>query len=176
LLPIGAFFIFRSLEYYVFTIDTCYGRIRGMKRKKIILGVLIAVWICLIWGHSMQTATVSESESGKFLEILGKVFPFLLSSDWGMFIVRKSAHFMEYFILGILLCMEFSTYLYGFLNRISIPVLTGLFIAFVDETIQLFVPGRSGEVRDMWIDFAGVALGTLIVLAIVNNKRGRKRY
>lgn len=83
---------------------------------------------------------------------------------------------MEYFILGILLCMEFSTYLYGFLNRISIPVLTGLFIAFVDETIQLFVPGRSGEVRDMWIDFAGVALGTLIVLAIVNNKRGRKRY
>lgn len=123
----------------------------------------------------MQPATVSEAESSRFLAILGKVFPFLLSSDAGMFIVRKAAHFTEFLILGTLLCMDFSSSLYGVLQRFSIPTLVGLLIAFIDETIQLFVVGRSGEVRDMWIDFAGVALGTLIVLAIVNNKRGRKR-
>ena len=147
-----------------------------MKKKRIILGILIILWLCLIWGHSLQPAVVSEEESGRFLQILGKVFPFLLTSDMGMFIVRKSAHFTEYMILGILLCMEFSTYLYGVLKRFSIPALVGLLVAFLDETIQLFVEGRSGEVRDMWIDLAGVALGTLIVLAIVNNKKGRKRY
>jgi VanZ family protein len=93
-----------------------------------------------------------------------------------MFIVRKAAHFTEYLILGTLLCMYFTMDLYGIMSRFSIPVLTGLLVAFIDETIQLFVVGRSGEIRDMWIDFAGVALGTLIVLAIVNNKRGKRRY
>ena len=133
------------------------------------------LWLCLIWGHSLQPAYVSDAESGRFLEIIAKVFPFLLSSDAGMFIVRKAAHFTEFLILGVLLCMEFSMYEYGALRRFSIPSLVGLLVAFIDETIQLFVVGRSGEIRDMWIDFAGAALGTLIVLAIVNNKRGRRR-
>ena len=34
-----------------------------------------------------------------------------------------------------------------------------LLTALTDETIQLFVPGRSGELRDVWIDFAGGVLG-----------------
>ena len=145
-----------------------------MNKKKIILGILIALWLCLIWGHSLQPANVSETESGRFLAFLGKIFPFLLNTEFGMFIVRKSAHFAEYLILGVLLCMYFSMSLRGILGRFSVPVLVGLFVAFLDETIQLFVVGRSGEIRDMWIDFAGVALGTLIVLAIVNNKKGRR--
>ena len=145
-----------------------------MNKKKIILGILIALWLCLIWGHSLQPAIVSEAESGRILAFLGRIFPFLLNTEFGMFIVRKSAHGAEYFILGILLCMYFSMNLRGVLNRLSVPVLVGTFVAFIDETIQLFVVGRSGEIRDMWIDFAGVALGTLIVLAIVNNKKGRR--
>ena len=147
-----------------------------MKKKKIIYGILLVLWIIFIWGHSLQTATVSEAESGKFLSLLGRIFPFLLNTEFGMFIVRKSAHFIEYLVLGILLCLDFQMDLYGVLRRFSIPVLTGLAVAFMDETIQMFVAGRSGEIRDMWIDVAGVALGTLIVLAIVNNQRGRKRY
>jgi VanZ family protein len=70
--------------------------------------------------------------------------------------------------------MEFSTYLRGIWERFLNPLFSGLFVCFIDETIQLFVEGRSGEIRDMWIDFAGVALGTLIVLAIINNKKGRR--
>jgi VanZ family protein len=147
-----------------------------MKKKKIIFGVLIVLWLCLIWGHSMQPAVVSAGESGRILAFLRKIFPTLLAGEDGEFIVRKAAHFTEFFILGILLCIEFSMELYGVLRRFTIPSLVGLLVAFIDETIQLFVVGRSGEVRDMWIDFAGVMFGALIVLAIVNNKRGRKRY
>ncbi len=165
----------KSMAEDVFFIEKRYVRIAVMKKQKIFLRIVIVLWLMLIWGHSMQPAVVSENESGKVLEFLGKIFPFLLSSESGMFIVRKAAHFTEYLILGILLCMDFSSYLYGALKRFSIPALVGLFIAFIDETIQLFVEGRSGEIRDMWIDLAGIALGTLITLAIVNNKRSRRR-
>lgn len=37
--------------------------------------------------------------------------------------------------------------------------------AFLDETIQLFVPGRSGQISDVWVDLLGAAVG--IVLATV---------
>ena len=40
----------------------------------------------------------------------------------------------------------------------------GLFTCFIDETIQLGVEGRSGQVSDMWIDFFGVLLGTAVML------------
>ena len=145
-------------------------------KKKVFLRIIIVLWLCLIWGHSLQSAVESERESGMFLDFLVQYIPFLTNNDIGMFIVRKAAHFTEFFILGILLCLDFGTYLYGFIKRFSVPSLVGLFIAFIDETIQLFVVGRSGEIRDMWIDFAGVSLGVLIILAIVNSKRGRKRY
>ena len=142
-----------------------------MNKKRVIIRIIIAVWLCLIWGHSLQPATVSEEESGFFLEYIGKILPFLLTSDIGMFLLRKTAHFIEYLILGILLCVETKHEDKGFFKRFT---MIGLMIAFIDETIQLFVVGRSGEVRDMWIDFAGVALGTLITLAISGNKGGRR--
>ncbi|MCR4694721.1 MAG: VanZ family protein [Pseudobutyrivibrio sp.] len=147
-----------------------------MKKRKIILGILTVLWLAVIWGHSMQPAVVSESESGSILQLLGKIFPFLLTSDNGMFIIRKLAHFTEYFILGILITLQTNMEVRGALKRFLSPALLGLFAAFIDETIQMFVPGRSGEVRDMWIDFAGGALAALIVLAIVNNKRSKRNY
>ena len=148
-----------------------------MSKKRVIIRIIIVVWLCLIWGHSLQPATVSEEESGFFLEYIGKIFPFLLTSDIGMFLVRKTAHFIEYLILGILLGSYFSMIERGALQRFFTPTFSGLAIAFIDETIQMFVVGRSGEIRDMWIDFGGVALGVLITLAIINNKgRGRRSY
>ena len=35
-----------------------------------------------------------------------------------------------------------------------------------DETIQLFSPGRSSQVTDVWIDFAGVVTGTLLAFLV----------
>ena len=41
-----------------------------------------------------------------------------------------------------------------------------LAVCFIDETIQLFVPGRGGRVEDMWIDMAGALTGLLFGLLI----------
>ena len=145
-----------------------------MKKKKLILGILILAWIAVIWGHSMQTATVSDGESGRFLVVLAKIFPFLSNNDDGMYIVRKAAHFTEYAILGVLLGGEFDLYVKGKVRKYVEPAMAALMVSFVDETIQLFVEGRSGQVSDMWIDFAGASLGVLMCLFFVY-KRQKKR-
>ena len=48
----------------------------------------------------------------------------------------------------------------------------------VDETIQLFVPGREGSVRDVFIDLAGVCIGYALARALcalrTHGQRGRR--
>jgi VanZ family protein len=38
-------------------------------------------------------------------------------------------------------------------------------VPFTDETIQLFVAGRSGQISDVWLDCAGAAFGTVVFMA-----------
>src|SRR5690625_5606766 len=73
--------------------------------------------------------------------------------------VRKFAHFFAYFLLGVFI-------LHAFLIDRSITFRTDLFVylftilyAISDEVHQLFIPGRSGEVRDVIIDSFGSATG-----------------
>ncbi len=145
-----------------------------MKKKKIILGIMIAAWLCVIWGHSLQPAEVSDGESGRFLIILEQFLPFLRGED-GMYMVRKAAHFTEYAILGFLLCLEFVTFSREVLRRFLNPVVGALLAAFIDETIQLFVEGRSGQVSDIWIDVAGAALGTAITLVVIGFRQRKHK-
>ena len=80
------------------------------------------------------------------------------------FIVRKSAHFIGYIILGILasgLILQYENINKKYLLAFLICVI----YAISDEIHQLFVPGRSGQVRDVLIDSAGSFLGIIIVMA-----------
>ena len=123
--------------------------------------VLCALCLAVIFGHSLMPAAVSHNESMGLLDRLIALFPFLTHH-----MLRKLAHFSEFFVLGFLLaqCLR---------RRISRPLLTGLLCAMGDETIQIFVAGRSGEVRDVWIDFAGVAAAVAAVY-LIRFLRGRK--
>ena len=83
-------------------------------------------------------------------------------ADLMAFLVRKAAHFTEYAILGVL-----ARGLFGSLHaeRGVRPLPAGLLVAFVpvvDECIQLFVPGRSGQLTDVLIDLSGVIVGALL--------------
>ena len=42
-----------------------------------------------------------------------------------------------------------------------------LLVASVDETIQLFVSGRSGQVSDVVLDFVGALCGITLLLIII---------
>jgi VanZ family protein len=42
-----------------------------------------------------------------------------------------------------------------------------LLYAFSDETHQLFVPGREGKLSDVGIDAIGIAIGVIVVMALM---------
>ncbi len=78
------------------------------------------------------------------------------------FVVRKCAHFTEYLVLGIL-----ATHAFDFEGRRTFDVLlpTAVFLLLIpsiDETIQLFVPGRAGMITDVMIDCCGAATGVVL--------------
>lgn len=135
------------------------------------LGICIALVLVtlLIWGNSMRTATQSDQQSTSLLSWLT---PWLsavgIQSEGFHSILRKLAHFSEYGLLGVLWTMELwlgprREKRRGTMERLSFCMLT----AFLDETIQLFVPGRSGEIRDVWIDTAGAWTGIVITTCLV---------
>ena len=50
-----------------------------------------------------------------------------------------------------------------------------LLVPFVDETIQLFVPGRSGQISDVWLDMAGGAAGFLAAFLLEQYKMRKRK-
>ena len=82
-------------------------------------------------------------------------------------VVRKSAHFAEYMILGQLLFGAFYLeYRKKYINFL-IPFLTASLYSVSDEVHQFFVSERTGTPRDVLIDSAGALTGVLIVFAAV---------
>ena len=127
--------------------------------------------IFFIFSNSLQVADSSENASAWVLELLRRVLRGLglpgLAQQLTMHIVRKMAHFCEYLLEGFLLMLCLRVYTRHFIRHVSWPVLGGLLTALTDETIQLFVPGRSGQITDVWIDFSGVLTGLLAGLILL---------
>ena len=65
------------------------------------------------------------------------------------------------------------------IQRIPLGLLgAGLAAACVDETIQLYVPGRASSLIDVWIDASGFAVGAAVALLgyhIIQNKQVWRR-
>ena len=116
--------------------------------------VLCALWLAVIIGHSLMPAQISQAESRGLLARLASGLPFLTDH-----LLRKAAHFSEFGLLGLLLAQCLRA---GFAQ----PALAALLCALADETVQLYVPGRSGQVRDILIDFAGAALAVGLTLLV----------
>ncbi len=168
------------------------------------------VWMSIIFYLSHQPASESAETSGGILTFLLGIIP--ISPEYVAVLhtlLRKSAHFMAYLILGllvyfaykgngkVLLILSMSLFLvtssvesqmdlhslarklihlfaYAILSmliyfayqgrrKILFTLTICLLFAISDEIHQLFIPGRSGEVRDVLIDFSGAAFGLVIV-------------
>lgn len=136
--------------------------------KKHVLTLLICLNLALIWGNSMMNAVDSEAVSGGVLDFLGRFLPVLLT-EGGHTFLRKAAHFSEFALLGLLFCGR-----HRLVRRNTPPHLMGfgLAVACIDETIQIFTPGRASSLLDVWIDTAGFALGFVVIFLAytINNK------
>ena len=138
---------------------------------RVIFTLALIGCIVFIFSNSLQIADVSEGASGRVLGILQGILRHLglpgAADRLTMHIVRKLAHFCEYLLEGFLLMLCLRVYTRHFFKHVSWPMLGGLLTALTDETIQLFVPGRSGQVTDIWIDFSGVMTGLLVGLILL---------
>jgi VanZ family protein len=117
----------------------------------------------------MKVADTSSKDSGRVLYLIhDMLYKFEINANWlTEHFVRKMGHFSEYFLLGILLfgCMRSQGFQVE--RRWFFHIAAGFLIPFLDETIQLFVEGRSGQISDVWLDCAGVTFGTLIMVLVV---------
>ena len=137
---------------------------RTKKRMTLCICLLI-VCLAFIWGNSLTNGEDSGNLSGG---VMAWINTFLrldsAGADMLHWLIRKGAHFTEFACLGLLL-----TWLFGMMGEkkghlIGMPLLCGMTSACVDETIQVFVPGRGPSLIDVWIDTAGVAVGITLLL------------
>ena len=151
-----------------------------MKIKKIITLILIILWMILIFYLSNQIANESSKLSGgltrKILEVLhildGKTIEEQAIIET---IIRKLAHFTLYAIGGILILLHINLYKISDKNKVIISCSIGTAYAITDELHQLFVPGRSGEIRDVFIDSFGIIIGIIIIRLLLKMiKRGKR--
>ena len=80
--------------------------------------------------------------------------------------VRKTAHFTIYTSLGMLLFLCAKTFNGNNKRRALISFILAFLYACSDEIHQLFVPGRSGEFKDVLIDSLGAFTGIMIVYLV----------
>lgn len=124
--------------------------------------VLLCANLLLIWGNSLLTGETSGQISGGILQWLSGIFGG--AGENGELFLRKMGHFSEFCCLGLLLGWFFlSPEKKDLAHRVAVPVLCGMTAACVDETIQVFVPGRGPSLIDVWIDVGGVCAGLILL-------------
>ena len=140
--------------------------------KKIVWWSLIIVWCAVIFLQSNKPALESMQESGAILNWLNHMLTQVFGVDKVVVtegFVRKSAHFIEYFVLG---CLIFK----GIVNQTRLVKVFlfswvfGTIYAITDEIHQYFVPGRAMQVFDMLIDSIGIFLGVLMMIYLIKKK------
>lgn len=122
----------------------------GMQSRRLSRGILKA------FGNLGLPVSVKNS----FLKVAGADF-----------LLRKTAHFFEYFILALLI--------YFLLIGLKVNIRKSRFItligcglfAMTDELHQIFVIGRSALATDLFIDILGSASAILLIYFLTNRKK-----
>lgn len=137
---------------------------------------MVILWMALIFYLSHQPATESNELSTGITEIIittvENLFPNAEFDIRGFHhMVRKNAHFIAYFILGVLVINALR--ISGVRGYQSVVLALGICVPYAisDEMHQLFIPGRSGEVSDVHIDSAGASVGIGVYLVIGRMKK-----
>lgn len=140
----------------------------GSTRFRVIIFILTAAMIAFAFIHSAMPAEASAEESENVMGFLQSFFRlFGFNAELTDHIVRKSAHFAEYSVIGMLLTSCAYSFCRTRPHKYYAQILfAGLATAVCDEAIQLNTPGRSGQISDVLLDFSGVIIGAVLMLII----------
>jgi VanZ family protein len=133
----------------------------------------LLIWLGVIFAGS--TSVMSAEHTSRY------IVPFLIwlkpgispKAIWTILvIIRKSAHVIEYTVLGLLLwrALRHVPALAGRTLMVFAAVLSGCALfAASDEFHQTFVKSRTPSVRDVLLDVSGALLGLLIGVMFVRH-------
>lgn len=135
----------------------------------------LAVWIGVIFFFSSGFG--SAEHTSRFVRpLLEFLFPGASPETISFYhaIIRKSAHFAEYFVLGLLAvrAARLSTSEAVRRKTFLVSVIFVAAIAISDETLQSFNPSRTGAWLDVLIDLCGGLTG-IVVFMLLNERSER---
>ncbi|MBR5917663.1 MAG: VanZ family protein [Lachnospiraceae bacterium] len=157
---------------------------KSKKTFRIIMTVIILLTVAIIWGHSFMTPEMSTEESSFVKEIVEAVVQSVSHNEAFVIpeiVIRKSAHFFEYAILGLELAIlitvnkseDHKRGIKSLLGKYPAAFVLALIVAGIDETIQYFT-GRYSSVWDVLLDMAGASFSIgifLLICSLINKKR-----
>ena len=146
-----------------------------IKNRKTVIIIIswaaVLLWMLLIFHLSSQVASqsnqLSKGVTEVIIETVEKVAPERdFDIDTINHFVRKNAHFFAYLTLGILVLNAIRRSKAG--GVIALVAAFGICVLFAisDEVHQLFVPGRGGQVKDVFIDSSGAIVGIGLYMLI----------
>ena len=153
----------------------------SIKRKIAIsvIIIIIALTIGFIWGNSLKTKEESSESSESVSNVLQTWVDTFFGEDVVSVeegVVRKLAHATEFAALGLEFCVLLIAIKQESYKRYLQILPIGLFVAAVDESLQ-FVSLRGPSIIDVFIDFGGFFIMTVVFIAIfaIRNKVKAKR-
>ena len=141
--------------------------------KKIINIILLITWLLLIFIFSAQNEEETIKTSGVFDVVINIVVKDEALKPTAKYIVRKFAHFTEYFILSLLILNVIKDYKVIDYRWLIFTMIMCILYAISDESHQLFVDGRVGRAADVLIDSSG-SLFALICYKIVKKFKSKR--
>jgi len=144
-----------------------------------VITIMITIFL-----FSAQSAQDSGKLSGKIVDIVIKiVLPHYKDLSYEQqqqikekvtLVVRKTAHFTEFAVLGFFLMihlLSYKPYIKSFnfkmFIRACISWVIGVLYAFSDELHQMFVTDRYSSIYDVMIDSSGVLFGVFLLILLL---------
>lgn len=118
--------------------------------KKYVDIALVLLWAAVIFGFS----SVPSLNSG-------------LETDY---ILRKISHMLEFGFLAFLVWRLLKSQVASRIGAIILAGLCSVVYAITDEIHQLFVTGRSGNLKDVGIDVIGILIFSFVIFIFSRSK------
>lgn len=150
---------------------------------KVSLLIIIVAELVIIFLFSNQSSVNSYNLTGEAISIVTSTPK--TQEEWNIRsmiipVVRKLAHVFLYLLLGVTIIATEN--IEKKLSNISLrrkalyAVCLTTIIGALDETHQIFIPGRGASITDVFIDMTGAILGVLFFSLFQRVlRRGRKR-
>ena len=153
--------------------------------KKFIVIMLVIISIGGMYYFSSQNGNVSGNQSQIVVNIIDKVRDKVTLKNQNLikvqtkiydklrklgsksYIVRKMAHFIIYALIGISLLL----FMYVFSKKLMLSSIIAFILsvtyACYDEYRQISIPGRSGSIKDVFIDSCGALTGIILTFSTI---------